>query len=134
MSETQTEVTAQNFPETLSETTALTALQALVRRGRTVSAEISSLQEELNDISEKLRLAIPTGTKVEVDGSPVTHKKGNRKFSKLLAFALLSSEERKLVMREQVDDKKLRAVIESKGMLEEAMEPPGPDAKTSILY
>ena len=109
-------------------------LKFLVRRGRALSAEIKDLQEELEGISDRVKALTKPGDKLEIDGVPLTHKRANRSFSKLLAFALLTPEERKGLMKEMLDEKALRALIESKGLLDDCMDAPKADAKTSVLW
>lgn len=107
-------------------------IAALVRSARELSAHIKSAGEELTLIEDRLKQLIAVGERVDVDGIPVAHRRGNRSFSKLLALASLSREERDSIKREMVDEKALRKMIEEKGLLEECMEEPKPDAKTSI--
>jgi hypothetical protein len=95
---------------------------ALVRRGRTLAAEAKTIAEELKTIGEKIEGLVPVGWELMIDGVPAARRKPNRQFSKLIAMQHLSPDEKKACLASGYDDKKIRAMVEAKGKLEECME------------
>jgi hypothetical protein len=97
-------------------------IHALIRRGRLIEGEIAESQQELKDVKKTLVDVLPDGWSATIDGKPVRKSPPNRKFSPKRAIALLSDEERKSIIERMVNEKKLRDLIEEKGLLEECME------------
>jgi hypothetical protein len=95
----------------------------LVRTGRKLSADKKAIDEELKLITEKIDALVPVGWELVVDGVPAAKRGPNRAFSKILALAKLNADEKKACIASGYDEKKIRALAEAKGVLEECMEP-----------
>lgn len=108
----------------MTEQDKITQLEALVRRARSVSAEIKAGSEELKALMARIDELTEVGWKMDIDGVPASKRRGNRSFSASAAYDSLTPEERLTVLRtgrSLVDDKLVRALVESKGTVEQFM-------------
>lgn len=101
-------------------------LVALVRRHRELQATKLEIEAEQVRIKDLIDESVEVGWSLEVDGVPAHKRAGNRRFSRAMAVDLLSPAERlDCVADPHYDDTRLRSVLESKDLLEEAMEDVG---------
>lgn len=107
-------------------------IQAWVRTGRAIAAEITELTKQKTEVEEKLRAVVPVGDRLVVDGVPVIHKRGNRSFNEKRALAMLTATEREACVKLGVDGKLVRSFADANGITEACMDDPKPDAKTTL--
>lgn len=97
---------------------------ALVRRGRSVAAEMKSLGEELKEIQAKLEVLVPIGFKNVVDGVECSRRDSNRSFDWKAYYATLTAEEKLDCLRsgfDKVDEKAVAKHAASAGKKEQFM-------------
>lgn len=94
---------------------------ALVRRGRSLAAEMKSIGEEVAQILKRLDELTPIGWELVVDGIAARKRPGNRGFSHELAIAQFTPDDLEACKAEGLDPKKVRTVAESKGLVEACM-------------
>jgi hypothetical protein len=105
--------------------------EALIRRARSLSADVKSMNEEIAKILARLDELVPLGWELVVDGIPAKKKLGNRSFSPELALARLTPDEQMLCRADGFDNKKIREMAEAKGLVESCMVQPDAD-KASV--
>lgn len=100
-------------------------LKYLTRRYRQLAITMGEIDAEMKEISQSINEVLPVGFTMDVDGIPITKKNGRRSFSLIKAVTLLLPEERDQFKQVMFDAKGVREFIESKGLLDEAMEDTG---------
>lgn len=104
---------------------------ALIQRGRTIAAEIKSMDEDLKQIMERLDALTPVGWTLVVDGIKARKAPGNRGFDPELALARFSPQEIEACKAEGLDPKKIADLAKAKGIKEACMVS-DPDKKPSV--
>ncbi len=104
---------------------------ALIRRARSVAAEIKSQNEELKEIVGKLNDLLPVGWKGVVDGVSASKRSSNRTFDPKAYYLQLSPEEKLSCLRTGlalIDEKLVADLAKTKGDKEQFMVAPEVDA------
>lgn len=107
---------------------------ALIRRGRVVSSEIRTMQEEVKEIQAKLADLVPIGWKDVIDGVEASRRSSNRTFDWRGYYDSLTPNDKLECLRTGfalVDEKAVAKHAESKGEKERFMVPPVVD--TGVL-
>lgn len=110
--------------ETTAEISDEERLEAMVRTGRFLAAQIKELTEQKTIVEDKIKAMTPIGWSLVVDGVPASKRKPNRAFSKLLALAAMTPEQRQecKVTEPRFDDKLIRKKADELGLTESCME------------
>lgn len=96
-------------------------IEALVRRARALSAEVKANQETIRTLMTKIDELVEVGWKADIDGVPCAKRFGNRKFSRDLAIARMTAEQKLACVTTGIDEKKVREIAESEGFVEDCM-------------
>lgn len=107
-------------------------LVALVRRHRELQATKLEVEAEQARIKDLIDASVEEGWALEVDGVVATKRRGNRRFSRILAVELLNPTQRERCIVERYDDALLRSELEVIGVLDFAMEDVGAAAQVRL--
>lgn len=107
-------------------------LVALVRRHRELTATKLEIEAEQAQIKDLIDASVDEGWSLEIDGVVANKRRGNRRFSRVLAIGLLSESEKVECVVTRYDDALLRATLEAKDLLDQAMEDVGASAQVRL--
>lgn len=98
---------------------------------RKLQSSQAELAEEMAGIKAWFEENFEPGWKMDLDGVTMSVREGNRKFDPTLAIAHLTADEKKACIETRLNEKKLRALIEGKGVIDSCMVP-NPKAKPVV--
>lgn len=96
-------------------------IEALVRRARSMDAEIRELNEAKALVVARIDKLVDVGWKMDVDGVTVRKTAGNRRFDAKLALSMLDPDTKLSCVRTVIDDKLVRAAAQSAGIEDACM-------------
>lgn len=96
-------------------------VESLIRRYRALGADLAEIQGEMLEIKAQIDASVPIGWKHTVDGLTCSKRDANRTFDLVLGVAMLNETERETCVVTRYDDKKVRALVEAKGLIDEVM-------------
>lgn len=97
------------------------ALESLVRRYRSLGAQMAELRGEMDQIKFVIDTSVPVGWSRAVDGVTAHKREGNRSFDVVIAVSLLDDAAKAECVKTGYDTARVRAAIEAAGKLDECM-------------